>query len=219
MLSFNFTKFQSIYPIIYKTFQFQAKKGVKGFVKDAETKNTIEGAIITVDDRPHDVRSHSSGDYFRLLLPGTYALTARKDGYKPIQKTVVVKPNSDAVQLDFLLQTDNTLPDTGLQQLIQANTEQPDNSLLKQIQSIDQQLLSHSSQSDANSAFGQFSPSVSIGGLSAHESTPKGTDGEESMNEFLNNNSKDDDQIMNDFDLEKQDFFDQKTDLETSDQA
>jgi len=198
----------------------QSKKGVKGFVRDAETKDTIEGAIITVEDRQHDVRSHSSGDYFRLLLPGTYTLTARKDNYNPIQKTVVIKPNSDAVELDFLMEkSENHQPDTGLQQLIQANTEQPDNSLLKQIQNIDQQLLTHSSQTDPNNEFGQFSPSVSIGGLSAHENTPKGADSEESMNEFLNNNSKEDDQIMNDFDLEKQDFFDQKTDLQTSDQA
>lgn len=42
------------------------------------------------------------------------------------------------------------------------------------------------------------------------------------MHDFIGGGTagyKDDEQQMNDFDLEKQDFFDQKTDLSTSDQA
>ena len=179
-----------------------------------------------MDSREHDTRSHTSGDYFRILLPGKYGVTAKKEGYEPVQKTIIVKPDSDAVQLDFVLEksslgSSQPQGDVDLQQLVHDNNnELADSSLLKQIQNIDQQLLSKSMQPNAEN---QFSPAVNLGvPLDASKLNDEvgvvGTaDG--GMHDFIGGNDKENEQQMNDFDLEKQDFFDQKTDLSTSDQA
>lgn len=39
------------------------------------------------------------GDYFRLLLPGTYTVIASASGYQPFTSTVTVGP-AEAVQVD-----------------------------------------------------------------------------------------------------------------------
>lgn len=199
-----------------------------------------------MDSREHETRSHNSGDYFRILLPGKYSVTAKKEGYEPVQKTIVVKPGSDAVEMDFILEKSSSSSDPAaalslagglnqqqspqsdstssidLQQMVRDNNnELADSSLLKQIQNIDQQLLSKTMQPNPEN---QFSPAVSLGippsdasKLNADEVTG-GAGG--LMHDFIAGGGyKDDEQQMNDFDLEKQDFFDQKTDLSTSDQA
>lgn len=45
------------------------------------------------------------GDYFRLLIPGHYKVTAYKDGYLPHTRlvTVINKPFSSAQRVDFAL--------------------------------------------------------------------------------------------------------------------
>ena len=53
-------------------FNLQARKGIKGFVRSSENKSPIAGATIVVDSREHVTKSHTSGDYFRILLPGNF---------------------------------------------------------------------------------------------------------------------------------------------------
>ena len=55
--------------------------GVKGFVKDSSGQPIAE-AKIEVVDRDHPVTSARDGDYWRLLVPGTYTLRASADGYR-----------------------------------------------------------------------------------------------------------------------------------------
>ncbi|XP_075830275.1 carboxypeptidase N catalytic chain isoform X2 [Microtus pennsylvanicus] len=69
----------------------QVHQGIKGMVLD-ENSNNLTGAVISVTGINHDVTSGEHGDYFRLLLPGTYTVTAKAPGYDPQTVTVTVGP-------------------------------------------------------------------------------------------------------------------------------
>ena len=78
----------------------QGHSGVKGIVSDAVTGRPVSNAVIHVknitrvnksgarrdDDIDHDVTSVHDGDYWRLLTPGEYEITAFKDGFEPQTK-------------------------------------------------------------------------------------------------------------------------------------
>ncbi|XP_062832451.1 carboxypeptidase N catalytic chain isoform X1 [Anolis carolinensis] len=70
--------------------------GIKGMVTD-EDNNKVAGAVISVEGIGHDVTAGEQGDYFRLLLPGTYTVTASADGYQPQTEKVVVGPAGPSV--------------------------------------------------------------------------------------------------------------------------
>ncbi|XP_069136324.1 carboxypeptidase D-like [Argopecten irradians] len=80
----------------------EVHKGVKGFVKDAETNQPIPDAVITVSGINHTVTTASFGDYWRLLVPGTYTLSAVSDGYE-ISSSPVTVGDGPATPLDFKL--------------------------------------------------------------------------------------------------------------------
>ncbi|TFK01304.1 gametocyte-specific factor 1-like [Platysternon megacephalum] len=73
------------------TYLEEVHQGIKGLVSD-ENNNGIAGAVISVHGIGHDVTSGDQGDYFRLLLPGTYTIAASADGYRPQTVTVTVGP-------------------------------------------------------------------------------------------------------------------------------
>uniref|UniRef100_A0A8C8R4K1 Carboxypeptidase N subunit 1 n=1 Tax=Pelusios castaneus TaxID=367368 RepID=A0A8C8R4K1_9SAUR len=73
------------------TYLEEVHQGIKGLVSD-ENNNGLAGAVISVRGINHDVTTGATGDYFRLLLPGTYAVTASADGYQRQTVTVTVGP-------------------------------------------------------------------------------------------------------------------------------
>ncbi|KAK2092391.1 Carboxypeptidase N catalytic chain [Saguinus oedipus] len=69
----------------------EVHQGIKGTVLD-ENYNNLANAVISVSGINHDVTSGDHGDYFRLLLPGTYTVTAKAPGFDPQTETVTVGP-------------------------------------------------------------------------------------------------------------------------------
>ncbi|XP_029784993.1 carboxypeptidase D isoform X1 [Suricata suricatta] len=83
-------------------FMKQVHQGVKGFVLDATDGRGILNATISVAEINHPVTTYKTGDYWRLLIPGTYKITASARGYNPVTKNVTVK-SEGAIQVNFTL--------------------------------------------------------------------------------------------------------------------
>lgn len=71
----------------------------------------IGKARISVEGVNHDIYASNEGDYWRLLLPGRYNITASAPGYESITESVVVPeltdPSRGEVILDFTLMIDD----------------------------------------------------------------------------------------------------------------
>ncbi|KAG2459522.1 CBPD Carboxypeptidase, partial [Polypterus senegalus] len=82
-------------------FIHQVHQGVKGFVRDSVDGSGIWNATITVKDIDHPITTYKEGDYWRLLVPGNYQITASAHGYVPL--TVNVSVNDGVATQNFLL--------------------------------------------------------------------------------------------------------------------
>eukprot|EP01135_Chromosphaera_perkinsii_P008466 Nk52_evm34s1360 gene=Nk52_evmTU34s1360 len=111
----------------YSLFAFatQVHMGAKGFVLD-EKKKPIIGAEILVSGIDHVIHSGFFGDFYRLLVPGSYTITAKAPGKFPISKTVVVHERHPAhgvgvdfanwaTRVDFILPSDANPSDSTLE--------------------------------------------------------------------------------------------------------
>ncbi len=76
-------------------------KGVKGFVFDNDGK-PVTNATISVRGIAHNVTSYTDGDYWRLLVPNNYSISAHKVGYKSQTKTVLTK-SAFVTEVNFTL--------------------------------------------------------------------------------------------------------------------
>lgn len=83
-------------------FIHQVHKGVKGMVIDGKDGTGISNATITVAGVDHPVTTNKAGDYWRLLVPGTYQLTASARGYTPVSVYATV-PAEGVELVDFRL--------------------------------------------------------------------------------------------------------------------
>lgn len=83
-------------------FIHQVHTGVKGTVSDMWDGRRIPNATISVEKINHKITTAQTGDYWRLLVPGTYAITASAHGYKPV--TIYATVSKDRVEVvDFRL--------------------------------------------------------------------------------------------------------------------
>ncbi|KAM9743208.1 inactive carboxypeptidase-like protein X2 isoform 2-T2 [Menidia menidia] len=88
------------------TFMEQVHRGIRGIVKDQQG-NAIANATISVEGINHDVTTAPTGDYWRLLNPGEYRVTARAEGFSPVTKLCVVGYESGATACSFNLAKSN----------------------------------------------------------------------------------------------------------------
>ncbi|GCB65621.1 hypothetical protein scyTo_0004822 [Scyliorhinus torazame] len=86
----------------------QGHLGIKGQVFD-EMNNTLSGARVQIDNRetPIPFNTSASGEYYRLLLSGTYKIKVLKEGYHQSTVTITLKDTSSypygATVLNFIL--------------------------------------------------------------------------------------------------------------------
>ncbi|NXJ71782.1 AEBP1 protein, partial [Rostratula benghalensis] len=88
------------------TFMEQVHRGIKGLVTDQQGE-PIANATIVVGGINHNVKTASSGDYWRILNPGEYRVSARAEGYNPSVKTCSVFYDIGATQCNFVLSRSN----------------------------------------------------------------------------------------------------------------
>ncbi|XP_059889871.1 inactive carboxypeptidase-like protein X2 isoform X2 [Delphinus delphis] len=87
-------------------FMEQVHRGIKGLVRDLHGKG-IPNAVISVEGVNHDIRTASDGDYWRLLNPGEYMVTAKAEGFTSSTKNCIVGYDMGATQCDFTLSKTN----------------------------------------------------------------------------------------------------------------
>lgn len=88
------------------TFLLQVHRGIKGVVTD-EQGIPIANATISVNGINHGVKTASGGDYWRILNPGEYRVTAHAEGYTSSAKTCNVDYDIGATQCNFILARSN----------------------------------------------------------------------------------------------------------------
>uniref|UniRef100_A0A8C2K8X9 Carboxypeptidase X (M14 family), member 1a n=1 Tax=Cyprinus carpio TaxID=7962 RepID=A0A8C2K8X9_CYPCA len=81
----------------------QVHRGLKGVIRDKDTRAGIANAVIKVDGLGHDIRSAVDGDYWRLLNPGEYKITVWAEGYFPRIRHCSVGSEPHATICDFTL--------------------------------------------------------------------------------------------------------------------
>ncbi|XP_004706949.2 carboxypeptidase D, partial [Echinops telfairi] len=88
-------------------FMKQVHQGISGFVLDATDGRGILNATISVAEINHPVTTYKNGDYWRLLVPGTYKVTVSARGYNPVTKNVTVT-GEGATRVNFTLVRSST---------------------------------------------------------------------------------------------------------------
>ncbi|XP_056089753.1 inactive carboxypeptidase-like protein X2 isoform X2 [Rhinichthys klamathensis goyatoka] len=102
-------------------FMEQVHRGIKGVVRDVQGRG-IANAIISVDGINHDIRTASDGDYWRLLNPGEYRVTARAEGFGGSSRVCVVGYDIGASSCDFTLERSNL---SRIREIMQKFNKQP----------------------------------------------------------------------------------------------
>ncbi|XP_067136764.1 carboxypeptidase D-like [Centruroides vittatus] len=79
--------------------------GVKGIVTDSKTGKGIERAFVMVDGIDHNITTTERGEFWRLLLPGSYVITLEAYSYRFQKKRVTVEEGVVS-QLNFSMESD-----------------------------------------------------------------------------------------------------------------
>ncbi|KAI4878407.1 hypothetical protein NFI96_008158 [Prochilodus magdalenae] len=81
----------------------QVHRGLKGVIRDKDTKQGIANAVVKVAGLDHDIRSAAEGDYWRLLNPGEYRVIVWAESYLPAARRCSVGADLQPTICDFSL--------------------------------------------------------------------------------------------------------------------
>ncbi|XP_012866261.1 PREDICTED: probable carboxypeptidase X1 isoform X1 [Dipodomys ordii] len=104
------------------TYLEQVRMGIAGVVRDKDTEAGIADAVISVDGINHDVTTARDGDYWRLLTPGNYSVTASAEGYHSVTRNCRVTFEEGPFPCNFLL---TKTPKQRLRELLTAKAKLP----------------------------------------------------------------------------------------------
>ncbi|XP_008293258.1 carboxypeptidase D isoform X2 [Stegastes partitus] len=149
-------------------FIHQVHTGIKGTISDIGDGTGIPNATISVEGIDHNITTAHTGDYWRLLIPGTYAVTASAHGYKSV--TIYATVSKERVEVvDFRLtrlhSDSNGQPLTGPQPT-QNPSEREFQSLIKELslgQGLEQLVRSTATENNFRYRPSRELPSVMTG--------------------------------------------------------
>lgn len=97
--------------------------GIKGFVT-APDGTPLANTVISVETIDHPVKSSQFGDYWRLLMPGEYVVTATRPGFSAQSRAVTVVADRPTV-LNFTLTplSSSTPPISSVKPIAQSGLE------------------------------------------------------------------------------------------------
>ena len=78
------------------------------------SKKPIEGAIVQVKGRDFIATASRMGDFWRVLTPGSYQISASAPGYQPKNFAVKVEPDSEPTEIVFSLDKSGIMHVSGI---------------------------------------------------------------------------------------------------------
>ncbi|XP_062927939.1 inactive carboxypeptidase-like protein X2 isoform X2 [Mobula hypostoma] len=113
-------------------FMEQVHRGIKGLVQDKHGRG-IPNAVISVEGINHDVTTAADGDYWRLLNPGEYKVTAKAEGYSSATRSCEVGYDMGATPCHFVLARTNL---ARIKEIMEKFGKQPINLSLKRFRRV-----------------------------------------------------------------------------------
>ncbi|XP_072335373.1 inactive carboxypeptidase-like protein X2 isoform X2 [Scyliorhinus torazame] len=116
----------------FLVFMEQVHRGIKGLVQDQHGRG-IPNAVISVEGINHDVTTAIDGDYWRLLNPGEYKVTAKAEGYSSATRNCGVGYDMGATLCHFVLARTNL---SRIKEIMEKFGKQPINLSLKRFRRV-----------------------------------------------------------------------------------